>query len=138
MSPAAALSDHRIVWTFDTDTIRAAAVCDAQTDAICRLECAEGCEAIQFIAADVDGSPQHLVHDDFDEQAAPKAHRLIDSGSCNFVDWLNADPGVIAELCHKPTSFEVGHTYIAPVWDNDGAEWLPLVPGSEPTEGDGE
>lgn len=118
---------HYIEWTFDRDHVIARAVCTAPEGADCRLVCRYDCEA-WWIERDQDGNPFHSfeAYDQTADDDIKIVHEVKDVGYCNVCDWLNHDPGLIAELATEDTKpFTIGTTPIEPVWPTsiDGYEW---------------
>jgi len=123
------MSDHEIVWTFDTDQVIAKIVCHAEAGANCRLEAnhpACDCEAYR-IERDEEG-PFHLyLTEDDDGNEIEERHDMRDSGegrfgpTCNVEAWMNE--GEVEESAVKGTTFEIARTQIEPVWTGDYYQW---------------
>ena len=107
---------HEMVVTHDCGGAIYTPVCHEPHGANCRLICAEGCTYYSGIAHDSEG-PFHSV-------PIGRRHRMIDSGECQAVLWLEQDPGVTPDLAADGTDpFEIGRFGIRPVWTGCGVEW---------------
>jgi hypothetical protein len=61
------MSDHEIVWTFDTDCVKGKPICNAEYGADCRLEASEShceCESSFHVEHDLGGAPFHMHGDE--------------------------------------------------------------------------
>lgn len=112
---------HEIVVTHDCDVAVYTAVCHEPHGAVCRLVCGEGCEELPAITRD-GGEAFHGVYSH--DGTLIERHRMIDTGECQAVLWLEQDPGVTPELAEDGTDlFEIGRFPIRPVWTGGGVEW---------------
>ena len=112
---------HEIVvthqrWPGDVEWV---AHCHEREGAPCRLTCGEGCEEWGGIKSDADGA-FHAV----ETLGDPIQHRMVDSGECQAVVWLNEDDAGLEELgAETQPDFEIGRFRIKPVWTGEGFEW---------------
>lgn len=112
---------HEMVVTHDRDVAVYTAACLDSDGADCRLVCGEGCEEWPDITRDSDGA-FHVVYSD--DGSLVERHRMLDSGECQAVLWLEQDPGVTPELAEDGTDrFEIGRFPIRTVWTGGGVEW---------------
>jgi hypothetical protein len=112
--------EHEIIWTLDTDTVRAEAVCHAPVDAVCRVTCAEGCE--EWFAERDD---QGWFHTPGSHEQVIK-HRLTSTktGECNVTEFLNNGDD-FEEIGHGQGRglVEIGRLPIKTNWEGDYYSW---------------
>ena len=109
---------HEIVWEFDRDRVNAKAVCN-DLDCVHRYRCAESCELLFDVTKHGNGY-RHPVTD------SPTSiwHEMYKGDECSFIEWLDADPGILPELCASKDMFEIGRTAVLPEWQGeDGVLW---------------
>ena len=118
---------HEMVVTHDRDVATYTPVCHEPCGANCRLICAEGCVYWPGIAHDGDGA--------FHSVSGGRRHRMIDSGECQAILWLEEDDASMSELAEDGTDlFEIGRFPIRPVWTGCGVEWQRVTrPIEEPS-----
>lgn len=90
---------HSVTWRIIDDWIEGRVTCHATEGADCRVQCLDGCESWS---------------------AVDHEHPLVDQGTCNFVEWMEAADSV--------TEAHVGdHAlvdgFIDPEWDDDHYVW---------------
>lgn len=110
---------HEIVWKFDRNTVNARAVCN-DPDCEHRYRCAESCELIFDVTKHVDGYRHPVTN-----SSTGIWHEMYKTDECGFLEWLDADPGIIPELCALSNdTFEIGRTAVLPEWQGeDGVLW---------------
>ena len=123
---------HEMVVTHDGDVAIYTPVCHEPHGAVCRLVCGEACEDWPAITRD-GGDAFHGVYSH--DGTLIERHRMIDTGECQAVLWLQQDPGVTPELAEDRTDlFEIGRFPIRPVWTGGGVEWQRVTrPIEEPS-----
>ena len=114
---------HEMVVTHDGDVAIYTPVCHEPYGANCRLVCAEGCEGRPAFTR-AGGEAFHTAYRYRHDGLPIERHRMVDSGECQAVRWLEEDPGTTPELAADGTDpFEIGRFSIRPVWTGDGVEW---------------
>ena len=123
---------HEMVVTHDCDVAIYTPVCHEPHGAVCRLVCGEGCEEWPAVTRGSDGAFHNVYGHD---GSLIGRHRMIDTGECQAVLWLEQDPGVTPELAEDGTDlFEIGRFPIRPVWAGGGFEWKRVTrPVEEPS-----
>jgi hypothetical protein len=120
--------EHEIVWRHDQDHVTGEAVCHADPTAQCRWRSDCDCEVWYDLGRD-DNSPFHVVEELDPITGNPTGqnvkHRMTDGGTCNVLDFLNADPSCLPELrvVDNRGAIEIGRTPIKPFWDGDSYFW---------------
>lgn len=123
---------HEMVVTHDCGGAVYTAVCRERDGADCRLVCGEACEEWPAITRD-GGDAFHGVYGH--DGTLIGRHRMLDTGECQAVLWLEQDPGVTPELAEDGTDlFEIGRFPIRTVWTGGGVEWQRVTrPIKEPS-----
>lgn len=121
------MTHHHLVYRHDRDTTTVKPTCDAPRLADCRLACRDGCESWTIDRDEI--GPYHMV-DHFDGQVR---HELTDNGLCNWVEWLEQEPGMIPELDAVGEAFVIGTVDVEPEWDGDNYLWRRATPGTHVT-----
>jgi len=117
------MSDHEIVWEFDSPIVRATARCNAEPDARCRMAPSCQCEEWDDEGRDEKGwfhlAVEYGVGDDADTVVQ---HRHDKPSDCNICTWLNESD--ILE-CTGNFRMELAVTPIKPYWVSPGYDWEP-------------
>lgn len=123
---------HEMVVTHDGDVAIYTPVCHEPHGAVCRLVCAEACEDWPAITRD-GGDAFHGVYSH--DGTLIERHRMIDTGECQAILWLEEDDASMSELTADTDSlFEIGCFPIRLVWAGGGFEWQRVTrPIEEPS-----
>lgn len=106
-------SGHIMRVTFDNCTVRLVPECHEPGGAICRVECAAGCESYSY--------PEH-------------EHALKSTATCNAVDYL-VNGEMVDEMCESDGPFLIYDGIpIGVTWDGDVYRWYPVHPLAERTD----
>lgn len=112
------MSDHEIVWTFDSPMVRAGARCNASPDAPCRMMPRCNCEEWAEERLDEQGF-YHTTGEDGNFEV----HRHDKPGDCNICLWLNESD--VLECGSFSSILELAVTPINPIWVSPGYDWEP-------------
>jgi hypothetical protein len=120
------MTDHVIVWTFDTPTVRAEARCNAGPESACRNMPTCDCDEWEDEQRDEQGW-FHTIEQygtdaeaDGDETVVHRHDRPVD---CNICTWLNESD--IEECAGGLHHFELAVTPIKTHWASPGYDWEP-------------
>jgi hypothetical protein len=117
------MSDHEIVWTFDTPIVRAEARCNASADAPCRMMPRCQCEEWSEEQRDEKGLfhtyEEYVTGDD----TVTVKHRHDKPSDCNICTWLNESD--IEECAGGLHHFELAVIPIKTHWVSPGYDWEP-------------
>jgi hypothetical protein len=122
------MSDHEIVWTFDTDYVTAEMVCHLADDARCHQ--APSCDCESWTVEDQDGDGYyHEYQKTMTGGSVTERHRHRPVDYCGIGAWLNADSPM--ECAVEDVRFVIGRTPIEPVWSGEYMQWQPVMPDWE-------
>ncbi len=116
------MSDHRVEWTHDRDTIVGRIVCTADADqgaAPCRWTCsAASCQDGWSGQAEKDGDGWFHEYDEIDGEVVRHPLRLE---SCNLVEYIDSSGGIEESYGGGPTEVRSGPVEV--LWNGDYYEW---------------
>ncbi len=102
--PAGAyVSGHSVRWWLDRDTVYGDVTCHEPPDALCRMACLHGCEAL------------------------PCGHELLQVSDCSAVEWFHID-GDMAQSFGGGVRVPVRDAAIHVSWEGDQYLWTYLEP----------
>ena len=120
------MSDHKVLWHHDMDTIVGEIICtaDPEAGALCRLDCEHpGCEEgwVGPATKDVGGWFHDYDLDDPDSTSVVFIRHPLKFQSCNVREWIHADSSVAG--CYGGPETEVRSGPINVTWNGDYFEW---------------
>ena len=110
--------NHAVRWTLEPgyEWPRDHIECHNEFPALCRMDCAEGCEIVVLGEPGADGSLR-------DEDG----HAIVPSATCNAVEWISSGDGLAAywagfDLPNRPP-VEVASGPVEVFWGGDAWLW---------------
>lgn len=115
------MSDHRLVFEFDRDSVRLTMKCFAEEGSDCRLTGPEGCTCERWkIERAHEGAVAY--HEVETIGGAEILHWMHDGGECNYAVWMNKS-GDLSELNEDREAFVVAAIPVEAVWNEQGPTW---------------
>lgn len=108
------MSDHKIVWKFDTESVLSEVVCGVDAGP-CRLDCTQGCDEWMEPYQVGDQWFHDIVN--WNGSVIIATHAMSDTGECGFKDWF-------ADVEESGSgAFVIGEVPIETTWHGDHFRW---------------
>lgn len=116
------MSDHQLIWEYDSGHVEAQVICTAADDADCKLAPTDpGCVCEEWVIERDEKGAFHTVteYDDSGTHEVETRHAMAPSDECNATNYL--DGSDLLEMGWG--RFEIARTPIDLAWEGSGYDW---------------
>lgn len=115
------MSDHRMRFEWDRDSVTATLTCTAPEGADCRLIGADHCDCENWVIERADSPMATPFHRVPTFSGPDIIHWMHDGGHCNAVEWM--DSGDTADFAEQGQEFLIAEVPVSLSWDDNGPLW---------------